>query len=53
MSDSNYPIVIDNGSCSIKSGIAGEEAPRSHMPTVVGVPRTNDIMVGLHPSVIW
>ena len=49
--DNIYPIVIDNGSCSIKAGIAGEEAPRSHLPSIVGCPRTKDIMVGLDPCV--
>jgi actin len=52
MSDKNYAIVIDNGSSSIKAGIAGEEAPRSHFPSIVGIPKINDIMIGLHPSVI-
>ena len=29
-------IIIDNGSCSIKSGLEGEEGPRSYFPTILG-----------------
>lgn len=43
-------IVLDNGSASIKAGFAGEDAPRSEMPTVVGRarhPGVNGVMLGL------
>jgi len=32
-------VVIDNGSCMIKAGFAGEDRPRSVFSTVVGIPR--------------
>jgi len=44
-------IVIDNGTDSIKTGFAGEDAPRSHFPSIVGTPKTRDIMVGFDPIV--
>jgi actin len=34
-------VVIDNGSGLSKAGFAGDDAPRSMFPTVVGRPRTN------------
>ncbi|MFO0131566.1 MAG: hypothetical protein ACK52J_03370 [bacterium] len=43
---------MDNGSSSIKAGIAGEDAPRCHFPTVVGIPAKNDLMIGLSPMVL-
>ena len=33
-------IVIDNGSGMCKAGIAGDDAPRSHFPFIVGIPKT-------------
>lgn len=41
----NQPIVIDNGSGSIKSGFAGEDSPRSHIPSLVGRPKYQKVMV--------
>lgn len=37
-------IVIDNGSCMLKAGFAGDDAPRVAFSTMVGVPRTNLIL---------
>ena len=45
-------IVIDNGSDAIKSGFSGEDAPRAHFPSIVGTPKTRDIMIGHDPIVI-
>jgi len=48
MSDSEYDsqdeeptqaVVIDNGSGMVKAGFAGDEAPRSVFPSIVGVPK--------------
>ena len=39
-------IVIDNGSGMCKAGFAGEDAPRSVFPSVVGRPKHPGIMVG-------
>jgi len=37
--DFNTPIVIDNGSGSLKLGIAGTERPSREIPTLVGTPK--------------
>ncbi|KAK7094554.1 actin, cytoplasmic 3-like [Littorina saxatilis] len=39
MSDEVAAVVIDNGSYTCKAGLAGEEAPRAFVPSVVGSPR--------------
>jgi len=49
--DSLNTLVIDNGTDTIKAGFSGEDAPRSKFPSIVGVPKTRDIMVGHDPSV--
>ena len=36
MCDEDQPLVIDNGSCSIKAGYGGAEAPRSVFQSIVG-----------------
>ena len=38
-SEESRTIVLDNGSNKIKAGFAGDDAPRSVFPTVVGRPR--------------
>eukprot|EP01083_Nonionella_stella_P188265 693536_1 len=45
--DDTAPIVIDNGSYSIKSGFAGDDLPRSICATSVGRPRHQGVMVGM------
>jgi len=40
-------VVIDNGSGMCKAGFAGDDAPWSVFPTVVGRPKMPGIMVGL------
>jgi len=44
-------IVIDNGSGMCKAGIAGDDAPRSHFPFILGAPRTTGIKIGLDEKV--
>lgn len=39
-------IVIDNGSGFIKVGIAGNEAPKSVFPSIIGTPKSDQLMVG-------
>lgn len=40
MAEDHIPaIVIDNGSGFCKAGIAGDDAPRCSVPTVVGRPK--------------
>lgn len=35
-----------------KAGLAGDDAPRSHFPVVVGIPKMHGIKVGLDEKVI-
>eukprot|EP00922_Rhytidocystis_sp_ex-Travisia-forbesii_P070265 GHVS01104991.1.p1 GENE.GHVS01104991.1~~GHVS01104991.1.p1 ORF type:complete len:377 (+),score=63.90 GHVS01104991.1:195-1325(+) len=41
------PLVVDNGSGNVKAGIAGDDAPRSVFPSIVGRPKHPGIMVGM------
>ena len=43
----NLPIIIDNGSGTIKAGFAGSSNPRARFPTVIGRPRHQGVMVGV------
>lgn len=52
MSDRNnedevQALVIDNGSGMVKSGFAGDDAPRAVFPSIVGRPRHQGVMVGM------
>ncbi|KAE9417987.1 hypothetical protein Angca_008453 [Angiostrongylus cantonensis] len=48
MCDDGIPaLIIDNGSGMCKAGFSGEEAPRSVLPSIVGRPRQQELMVGL------
>ncbi len=40
-------IVIDNGSGYCKAGFAGDDAPKSVFPSIVGRPRHQGVMVGM------
>lgn len=42
----NIPIVIDNGSGTIRAGFAGEEIPSSYFPSFVGRPKHPRVMAG-------
>jgi actin, other eukaryote len=46
-------VVIDNGSGMAKAGFAGDDAPRSVFPTVVGRPKMPGIMVGLDQKEVY
>ncbi|KAL7632752.1 UNVERIFIED_CONTAM: hypothetical protein RMT77_016953 [Armadillidium vulgare] len=45
--DDTTSIVCDNGSGICKSGFAGDDAPRSVFPSIVGRPRHQNVMVGM------
>ncbi|XP_068242707.1 actin, cytoplasmic-like [Palaemon carinicauda] len=45
--DCALALVIDNGSGVVKSGFAGDDAPRAVFPSIVGRPRHQGIMVGM------
>jgi actin beta/gamma 1 len=40
-------LVVDNGSGMCKAGFAGDEAPRSVFPSIVGRPKVQGILVGM------
>jgi len=44
--DANQPVVIDNGSGTIKAGFAGEELPKLIFPAYVGRPKHVKVMAG-------
>ena len=45
--DNLQPLVIDNGSGMCKAGFAGDDAPRSVFPCIIGRPKTNEAMIGI------
>ena len=47
MDDDLDPIVIDNGSGYMKAGFAGDDAPKCKFPTIVGLPKSPGILVGM------
>jgi len=40
-------LVVDNGSGMVKAGFAGDDAPRSVFPSIVGRPKHTGVMVGM------
>jgi len=44
--DGPVPLVVDNGSGMCKAGFAGDEAPRSVFPSIVGRPKHKGVMIG-------
>lgn len=47
MEEDFEPVIIDNGSGKIKAGFADYDAPKSIFPTVIGVPKSPGILVGM------
>ncbi len=47
MDEDMMPVIIDNGSGTIKAGFAGEDAPRVVFPVIVGRPRHKGVEVGM------
>merc|ERR1719347_1466197 len=45
--ESGSALVIDNGSGMVKSGFAGDDAPRAVFPSIVGRARHQASMVGM------
>lgn len=43
-------LVCDNGSGMVKSGFAGDDAPRAVFPSIVGRPRHQGVMVRAFPG---
>eukprot|EP01012_Entosiphon_sulcatum_P001573 TRINITY_DN102_c0_g2_i3.p1 TRINITY_DN102_c0_g2~~TRINITY_DN102_c0_g2_i3.p1 ORF type:complete len:389 (-),score=103.03 TRINITY_DN102_c0_g2_i3:80-1207(-) len=46
MGDDLQALVVDNGSGMCKAGFAGDDAPRSVFPSIVGRPKTESAMMG-------
>ncbi len=46
-------VIIDNGTGTIKGGLAGDDAPRSIFSTVVGKPKMPGILVGLDQKDVY
>ncbi len=44
-------LVCDNGSGMVKAGFAGDDAPRSVFPSIVGRPKHTGVMVGMGQKV--
>lgn len=42
----NAPIVIDNGSGTIRAGFAGEDLPKTYFPSCVGRPKHSRVLAG-------
>ncbi|XP_022656860.1 actin, cytoplasmic 3-like [Varroa jacobsoni] len=47
MYDDTTALVVDNGSGMCKAGFAGDDAPRSIFPSIVGHPRHQGVMIGM------
>jgi len=45
--DTEAALVVDNGSGMVKSGFAGDDAPRAVFPSIVGRPKHKGVMVGM------
>jgi actin len=45
--EESQALVVDNGSGMVKSGFAGDDAPRAVFPSIVGRPRHQGVMVGM------
>jgi len=46
-SDEVAALVVDNGSGMCKAGFAGDDAPRSVFPSIVGRPKHQGVMIGM------
>jgi len=40
-------IILDNGTGLVKAGLAGDDAPRSVFPSIVGRPKNHSVMMGM------
>lgn len=45
--DDVQAVVCDNGSGTVKAGLAGDDAPRAVFPSIIGRPRHTGVMVGM------
>ncbi len=47
----DIPVILDTGLDTMKAGFAGDDAPRSVFPAIVGRPRHQGVMVGMGQKV--
>lgn len=43
----NAPIVLDNGSGTIRAGFAGQDLPKCYFPSYVAVPSMSELLLEL------
>jgi actin len=53
LDDSNPPLIVDSGSGFVKIGVAGDDAPKSCFPTIIGRPKQPGQMVGMDQKDIY
>lgn len=53
MDDNTQTIIVDNGSGTMKFGVAGDDAPKSCFPTIIGRPKQPGQMVGMDQKDIY
>ncbi|CAD5193447.1 unnamed protein product [Musa acuminata subsp. malaccensis] len=53
MDTDGLTIVCDNGTGMVKAGFAGDDAPRSVFPSIVGQPRHTSVMIGMNNKNIY
>uniref|UniRef100_A0A6C0CP00 Actin n=1 Tax=viral metagenome TaxID=1070528 RepID=A0A6C0CP00_9ZZZZ len=51
--DDYQPLVFDNGSGMVKAGFAGDDAPRSVFPSIIGRPKTTEVMFGTNSQEVY
>ena len=47
LDDDSEPVIMDIGSGHLKAGFAGDDAPKSYVPMIVGKPKDASAMVGM------
>lgn len=51
--DDYQALVFDNGSGMVKAGFAGDDAPRSVFPSIIGRPKTAEVMIGTSSQEVY
>ena len=53
MDDSNPAFIVDCGSGFVKMGLAGDDAPKSYFPMIIGKPKQPGQMIGMDQKDIY
>ncbi len=48
MEEEDSALIVDNGSGMVKAGFAGDDAPRTVFPSIIGRPKHQHMMPGMH-----